>query len=486
MILRRQTNKKKILFVGAEMWPYAAAGGLGRVMFNLPAALNKLGVDARVFFPKYGKIDQKIYHLEYVQKGLKVPTGGNEKDIICNVLQHKLPNGPIAYFLENREYYELRANEYGYIDDPTRWGILQRGMWEFIRKNEDWTPDVIQCNDWQTALIANMQKQYYADDPRLSKIKVVLTMHSLRFQAPYDHSFVSQVEYDSGQSLIPSILSPDFNKLNSMRRGVVFSDYITTVSPTYAKEILTKEYGEGLDKLLSELKSKYTGILNGISNKEFDPVTDQNIVKNFKNKEWSKRQENKAFLQRTFNLKQSLDKPLFLISYRLAEQKGIDLIKDIMETVINEFDAQLIVKGDGDSGYKNYFTYLSTKYPQNVALQFDFDFKILTQLFAGADFLLHPSRFEPCGIVHLEAMRYGCIPIVRKVGGLADTVFEDDNGFVFSRYDSRSLLMAISRAYELFKHSNLINNYRESAMSKDYSWGESAEKYLELYNSIIN
>ncbi len=489
MIKREPLAEKrlKVLFAGAEMWPYASVGGLSRVMYHLPKALMNLGVDARVFMPKYGKISTEEHKFKTVLKGLKVPTSESADDFIeCNVLSSQLPRGSLVYFLENKEYFELRSNEYGYSDDYTRWGLLQRGLLEFLKEYKKWTPDILHSNDWQAGFIANYFKQEYFKEEKLKLIKTIFTIHNIRFQAQYDHKFVSEMDYDAGQSTPPSILSEDFLKLNSMRRGIMYNDAVTTVSPTYSKEILTKEFGEGLDPLLNEVRSKVSGVLNGIDINDFDPKTDPVLYKNFRSGEWIKRKENKTFLQEKFGLTKDPNTPLFAMSYRLTGQKGLDLITNIIELVLTEFNAQLIVNGDGDAGYKSYFKELSEKYPSQVGINLMWDEKLPRQLFAGADLLLHPSKFEPCGIVQLEAMRYGCVPIVREIGGLADTVFDRENGFTFKNFRSESLLMTIARAVSVFRYPSLFQKIQASCMKQDYSWKASADSYLRLYKNLVS
>jgi starch synthase len=362
---------------------------------------------------------------------------------------------------------------------------LQKGLWEFLKTYDDWTPDIIHCHDWHTGLIANYFHQDYQKIEKLEHIKTVFTIHNLGFQAPYDHRFVSELDFDAGKAEIPDLMAGGYAKLNSMRRGIIYADQITTVSPTYAKEITTKDFGEGLDALLKEVKFKFLGILNGLDYDDYDSVTDVNLMQNYRRGEWVSRQQNKLFLQEKFSLKKGLEFPLFGISYRLTPQKGLDLIKEVIETVIQEFDAQLVVNGDGDAEYKTFFLDLSQRYPENVGINLTFDEKLPRQIFAGADFLLHPSKFEPCGIVQMEAMAYGCIPIVRNVGGLADTVTDEENGFSFSEFKANSLLVTIARAAEVFKHKELINNVRLNCMKADFSWDVAAERYLRIYKDVV-
>lgn len=482
MMKKKKIEGLKVLVIGAEMWPYASVGGLSRFIYNLPKALINQGVDCRVFMPKYGKIDTQAFELEIQKLQIKMPDKDFGKEVTCNVLVHQL-DGITTYFLENQEYYELRANEYGYIDDPIRWGLLQRGVWEFL-KVSDWIPDIIHCNDWQTGLVSEYFVDEYKQLKELKNIKTVFTMHNLRFQAGYDHNFVTEVDFDSGRTKIPAITSKEFEKLNSVRRGIMYSDALTTVSPTYAKEILTPDFGESQERLLNELRYKLHGILNGIDYSDFDTAEDDSLASNFKVGEWNNRSQNKAALQERFMLDKNPNAPLFVISYRLTDQKGLSLVTAVIETILNEFDAQLIVNGDGETGFKSFFRYLSEKYPNQVGVNLSYDEQLPRMLFAGGDFLLHPSKFEPCGIVQLEAMRYGCIPIVREVGGLADTVIEGETGFTFKNFNEQSLLITISRAVEIYKHEELVNSLRKACMEQDFSWDNSAKKYIKIYNEI--
>ncbi|PIU68346.1 hypothetical protein COS81_04260 [candidate division WWE3 bacterium CG06_land_8_20_14_3_00_42_16] len=485
-------NPLNILIVGTEASPYAQVGGIGRVLFFLPQALMRLGHDVRVMIPKYGKIDEKKYPLELVYEGLKIPTGekGSNEYLICNVKTHKLPEGPRVYFLENMEYYEKRANEYGYVDDPIRFAILCRGVLEFIRHYEEWKPQIIHCNDWQSALIPQYLKTVYKN--RLKDITVLYTIHNLYYQGMFDHHFVSELDFDDGKSQIPSFFSERIHKINPMRRGIIYADLINTVSPTYAQEILTSEYGEGLDSLLRELRTKLSGILNGIDYTEFNPATDKIIHKNYTSSSIELREENKRELQREFNLPIDPETMIFGISSRLEDQKGIDLFMGVIEYVLKEYKAQLIVNGGGEGKYLSFFQKLEKDFPGKVGTNLNFDYTLPRHIFAGADVFLMPSRFEPCGITQMEAMRYGAIPLVRATGGLADTV-EDFNptnntgtGFVFKTFDKMAFFGTLVRAMETYKYKAVWKNLIKRAMKKDFSWVESAKRYSDLYYRAID
>src|SRR3989344_9673502 len=492
--MRIFSNKKsmKILFVYTEAVPFAKVGGLGSVMYSLPKALSELGHDARVIIPKYLSIDEKFHDLVIEKKDLKVPTENENgpAELICNIKRYNVKGDVVNYFLENQEYYEQRANVYGYADDPVRWALLCRGTLEFVRQSE-WVPDVIVSCDWQTGLVPNFIKTIYKDDPVLSKISTVFSIHNLFYQAIYDHHFVSEMDYDDGHSKVPGFFDFRLGKINWMRRGIMYADMVNTVSPNYAKEIMTKDYGEHLDELLRERKAVVSGILNGIDYEMWDPETDPYNSKNYISGTLANREENKKVMQERFGL--PVKKGVFVISYvgRLSKQKGLDLLFPIMHTLLQELPIQLVVVGEGESDMMGFFHELETKFPEKVAAHLKFDAILPHIVFAGADVTLVPSRFEPCGLVPMEAMRMGTIPIVRKTGGLADSV-EDYNpdketgtGFVFERFDSSSLMIAFIRAFENFKDKSKWKLLQKRAMQQDFSWDNSAKRYAELFSRAI-
>ena len=487
----------KILFVATEATPFIKAGGLGEVMFSLPQSLVELGHDARVMIPRYADIDSAKFELTMELKDLEVPTDaeGEEKPeyLICNVKKFTPkkddPRSMVtAYFLENMEYYEQRANVYGYADDASRWALLSRGVLEFLRAS-NWKPDVIMCADWQTGFLPNYLKTVYKNDPFLKSIATVFSIHNLYYQGMFDHRFVSDADYDGGQAPIGSFFNSRLGKLNGMRRGIMYSDLIITVSPNYAKEIMTPEYGELLDGLLRENRSRVYGVINALDYEVFNPKTDPNLAENYEIGEWNKRKKNKAELQKRFGMKQGNDYFLTGIVSRLVEQKGFDLLLPVLEPILKELRLQLIVVGSGESKYMSFFQNLEKNHPGQVAAHLTFD-KILPHLvYAGADAVLIPSKFEPSGLTQMEAMRYGCVPIARKTGGLADTV-EDYNGaensgtgFLFESFDSLPLIVAITRAYENFYNSDAWNGIQSRAMKKDFSWGHSAMQYGKLFKT---
>jgi starch synthase len=476
----------KVLFISPEVYPYAAIGGLGRVVYFLPKALLRQGVDVRVIVPKYGIIDLEKYPInETVCKGLKVPTGDeNVPFLVCNVKTHHLPGGPQVYFLENMEYFEKRANVYAYADDPIRWALLQRGALEFLKNCPEWIPDVIHCNDWQTGLLPQWLKTDYTETD-LANLTSVFTIHNLMFQANFDHKFVSELDYDDGRSQIPGFFAERMVKLNSMRRAILYSDLITTVSENYSREILTADYGEGLDQLLQEVRTKLLGITNGLDYEEFNPATDKNIRFNYDAESTEKRSQNKLELQAEFHLERNLKIPLLGVSYRLTEQKGIDLMMPIMDYLLGDMRVQLVVNGDGDAKFKSYFAEMFNRYPKQVGLNLRFDPLLPRHIFSGADVMLFPSKFEPCGIVQMESMRYGCIPVARAIGGFVDTVEDEVTGFLFRKYDSMAFFATIMRALEALRYPVVWRKLVKNAMKRDFSWDRSAEQYVGAYKRAI-
>ncbi len=484
----------KILFVASEAAPFAKAGGLGEVMYSLPRALARLGHDARVMIPKYIGIDAQKFPMETVLGGLEVPSGAKEA-LVCNVKMFRslrTDDSPVTtYFLENQEYYEKRSNIYGYTDDPVRWALLSRGVLEFLRKYSDWTPDVIVASDWQTGLIPNYIHTNYKDDPVLSRIPIVFSIHNLYFQGMFNHRFVSEMDYDSGQGAVPDVSDPKLLKTNFMRRGIMYADAINTVSENYAKEITTPEYGELLDDLLRERRSRLFGILNGIDYTTRNSETDPFLEVKFGANSLDLRIQNKLFIQDKVNLPKDEKTFLFGIVSRLTDQKGFDLMMDSADAFFRNFNAQLIVLGAGDSKYMDFFKSLQQKYPKNVVAHFNYEEAFSHLILAGCDAVLIPSKFEPCGLVQMEAMRYGAIPIVRATGGLAESVIDYDpehnagTGFVFEKFDQYALFGTMIRAVEAYKYKIPWRALQRRAMAVDFSWDASAHKYEKLIEKAI-
>jgi starch synthase len=484
-------EKLKILMVATEAAPYVSVGGAGSVIAHLSKSLIKIGHDVRVFIPKFGSIDEEKYPMSMVYEGLKVPTGEEDgSELICNVKSLTSDGGVIFYFLENQEYYEKRANVYGYKDDPVRFLLLSRGAIEFV-KTKIFVPNIIHCNDWHTGSLPNFLSTSYKSDPLLESIHTVFTIHNLAYQGTFDHKHISELDYDDGSSDIASFFSPRTETQNFMKRGILHADAVNTVSQSYAREVLTPDFGEGLDKILLALKSKFFGIVNGIDYEEFNPATDTMIEMNYDVNSLNRRKANKKALQKEFGL--NVDEDTLLLGFvgRLDYMKGVDMAVEVLKNTMREYDIQFVQVGGGDWKIVEMLEELKAEFPKKVGIHPYPNFTMPRFLFSGCDCILYPSRFEPCGIVQLEAMRYGAVPIVRNVGGLSDTVENFDslkakgNGFVFNEFSEYSLYGQIVRAYELFKNKSLWKKLQINGMKSDFSWEHSAAEYVKLYERAI-
>src|SRR3989338_4363007 len=494
----------KILFVAPEAAPFAKAGGLAEVMFALPRALKKNGHDVRVMIPRYAGIDLEKFNLEMELEGLQVPTDVEEEKenqpryLTCNVRKYVPPedaeekNLPVfTYFLENLEYYEKRSNIYGYIDDAVRWALLCRGTLEFLRSSR-WAPEIIVSSDWQTGFLPNYLRTAYKNDRQLKKTATVFIIHNLFFQGMFDHRYVPEMDFDDGQSSIPSFFNPRLLKVNGMRRGIIYSDIISTVSSTYSKEIMIKDYGDFLDDLFKETRARIYGVLNGIDYDDFNPRTDKHLTENYDDDSLEKRTANKLELQSRFGLAKDKDMPIVAIVSRLLEQKGLDLLFPVAESLLKELGFQLIITGAGEAKYMGFFKDLADRFPAQVGAHLIFDPVMPRAIYGGEDMILIPSKFEPCGLAQMEAMRYGVIPIVRKTGGLADSVQNFDpktqkgTGFVFKDFDLMAMIISLIRAFENYRNPAIWRKIQKNAMTKDFSWQKSAEEYEKIFGAAID
>ena len=488
----KRSHLLKVLLVSAEAAPLVSVGGLSQVLYYLPRALKKLGVDARIMIPKFASIDEKVFPTKMIYKGLSVPTGERKgtTELICNVkLYESEPGDPPMYLLENMEYFEKRANVYGYSDDHTRFALLSRGALEFIKKS-NWKPTIIHANDWHTGYLVNDLRTIYASDPILRSIASLLSIHNLH-QGVFDFTHASALDFDDGKGQLTSFFSDRLVKQNSLKRGIIYADIVNTVSQRYSREIMTPEYGQGLGDLLKEVRTKVYGILNGIDYEEFNPATDKIIKKDFSLKNLDDRVENKIDLQKEFNLAVDAKKPILAVSGRLDMQKGLDLLVEVLPFLLEEYPIQFIAMGSGDNALREQFELLEKKYPKQVATHLMANFTLPRKIYSGADMFILPSRYEPGGIVIMEAMRYGCVPVVRATGGCADTVSDYDpqtkqgTGFAFKNFEAMALLSTLVRALELYKLPSHWRRIVKACMSKDFSWEYAAKQYLDLYDRAI-
>ncbi|WIG60580.1 MAG: Glycogen synthase, ADP-glucose transglucosylase [Ktedonobacterales bacterium] len=471
----------RVLFVASEGVPFAKTGGLADVIGALPHALRRMGHDVRVALPRYKSIDAERWHLRPLIPELRVPMDSVFETV--SVLESP-PIGDVPFYFVDTEHYFQREKLYGYPDEGERFILFCRAALELTRAL-DWQPDILHCHDWHTAIIPNWTKTIYRDDPHFAQTATVYTIHNLAYQGIFGYRILEVAGVAEGGFVYPEL--PELaNVVDLMGRGILFADVVSTVSPRYAREILTPEYGERLHPILRERKDRLYGILNGIDTQEYDPATDARIAANYDAFSLEKRPANKRTLQEHSGLPVSAQTPIVAIISRLSDQKGFDLLDQIAVPLLEQ-GIQLVVSGTGDQHYHSMFQRLAARYPRQVSVHLTFNVEMSQSIYAGSDMLLMPSRFEPCGLTQMLAMRYGSIPIVHSTGGLADTVQDFDpaentgNGFSFARYDPFQFFAAVVRALEVFQFPEIWSDLMQRAMLADYSWDASAEQYVALY-----
>lgn len=472
----------KILFASAEVSPFAKTGGLADVAGSLPKALKRLGHDVRIAMPKYKWIDEEEYLLDYpVEMDHHLETGIVKKT--------KLKGNDVeipVYLMESYKYF-YRDNLYGYDDEAERFNFFSKAVLNMLPQL-DFQPDIIHCNDWQTGLIPLSLKTKYAEDPFYNKIATLFTIHNLQYQGVFPQDTLCLVGL-SDQYFKPELLE-FYGQINFMKAGLLFADLLNTVSKKYALEIQTSEFGQKLDGLLRKRAQDLYGIVNGIDHDVFNPETDECIYHNYSLTTINEKKENKKSLQREMGLPVS-DTPLLGLTTRLVDQKGLDLVTEIFEEIM-DLGVQFVLLGSGEDHYQKIFAELKMKYPQQTGANIGFNAELAQKIYAGSDIFLMPSRFEPCGLSQMISLRYGTIPLVRSVGGLADTI-EDyseekdtGNGFVFKEYDAQELLNTITRAVGIYRNNpQAWQSLMKRAMNYDFSWERSATEYVELYEKAL-
>jgi starch synthase len=469
------------LFIAAEGVPFVKIGGLADVVGALPKALRRLGHDVRVVLPCYGSIDPARWHLELVADDLDVPMDAAHERVAIRA--GKMPGDIPVYFVDAPRYFH-RENIYGYPDDGERFILFCRAALEFLHRL-DWAPDILHCHDWHTAIVPNWTRTIYRDDPLLRNTATVFTIHNLAFQGIFGYRILEVAGVAEQGFLYPAVAELA-NVVDLMGRGILFADVVSTVSPRYAQEILSPEFGERLDPVLRERRDRLFGILNGIDAEKFNPATDRYVASQFDAFSLEQRPPNKRALQEQLHLPVDARVPMVGMISRLSDQKGFDLLDQVLIPFIEQ-GIQLVVTGTGDQHYHQMFQRLAARYPRQVAVHLTFSAELSQRIYAGSDMFLMPSRFEPCGLSQMLAMRYGSIPIVHRTGGLADTVQDFDpatdsgNGFAFERYDPFHLFAAIVRALEVYRFTDAWQRLMMRAMLADYSWDASAEQYVALY-----
>jgi len=468
----------KVLFCSSECAPLVKLGGLGDVSAALPRALKKLGVDVRVALPLYDTIDRHKYALE---KKLEFTVSYDESDKPVSVYETFLPESEVLVLLfENEEYLSGGGEEAftGLEGELRRFGFFGRAVVEWLTVQSCWKPDLLHLNDWHTGLIPQLIKDLPIPPATL------LTIHNLSYQGIASLDLFSEVGLSITGSKVLSWDAADEN-VDFLLQGIAGADIITTVSPTYAQEIVTAEFGEGLNKVLQARAARIFGVLNGIDARSFDPETDEHIFKNYTASSWREgKRENKRGLQEKLGLPPEPETPLLAFIGRLEpKQKGLELIEGAWGKLKKE-GLQFVILGTGDPEWEKKFALLAKKHPKKFAAEIQFDTALARQILAGADILLIPSKFEPCGLLQMMAMRYGAVPLVRRVGGLADSVTEE-NGFLFEKYEAKGLVREVKRALGVFSRPEEFAALVEKGMKADFSWGVSAQKYLELYRKAL-
>ncbi len=478
------SKKMQIVFASAECAPFVKTGGLGDVAGSLPAALVRAGAEVIVMVPKYATIkDEYKAQMEhfsdfYVSLGWRNEYCGLEK------LEH---DGVTYMFIDNERYF-ARDYPYGFFDDGERFAFFSKAITESLQHlPEGFECDILHCNDWQTALAPVFLREFYQGLPLYDRVKTVFSIHNVAFQGQFSDTVMEDI---LGVAHIPAAASQlrcDACSINYMLGALRYADAITTVSPTYANEIQTPEFGEGLDGVLRERSYALQGILNGIDVAGFDPATDKRIAANYTVEDRSGKAVCKAKLQEELGLEVRDDRPLMVMVTRLTRQKGMDLVMYALDRILAG-GVQVAVLGTGDRDYEDGLRYFQDKYPGTMAARIEFDPALSQRMYAAADMFLMPSKFEPCGLSQIIAMRYGTLPIVRETGGLKDTVIPyneftgEGTGFSFSNFNGDEMGDAVFRAARLFwDNREAWNQLVTQAMSQDFSWTRSADKYLDLY-----
>lgn len=475
----------KVLFVASEGVPFIKSGGLADVIGSLPKALKERDIEVKVILPLYKEISAK-YSKELKYKGqINVRIGWRNK--YCGIFKMK-HEGVNFYFIDN-EYYFNRDGLYGYYDDAERFAFFSKAALEIL-PTIDYKPDVIHLHDWHTAFASVFLKSHFLHDNYYSDMKTLFTVHNLHYQGVFSKSILDNI-LDLGLEHF-TVDSLEYNgAVNSMKGGLVYSDKISTVSRSYAKEITYPYFGEGLDGVLRKREKDLTGIVNGIDEELYNPKEDEYIYKQYSYKTIEDKLKNKTKLQKDLGLKVDKNIPVIAIISRLVPIKGMDLIMHAMEEILSTLDVQIVVLGTGDKNYEDGFKYFAHKYSDKLSANIRFNNELAHKIYAGSDIFLMPSQLEPCGLSQLISLRYGTIPIVRETGGLRDTITYYDkktdtgNGFTFKTFNAHDMLFTIKNAIELYQDKKTWEKIIKNAMSGDYSWDKSASEYIEIYKDLV-
>ena len=469
---------KKILFVATEAVPFVSTGGLGDVIGSLPAALKKLGgesVDIRVILPLYKGVDSSWR--EKMEKICETTIPLAWRNQYAGV--YKVVKDDVTFYFIDNEYYFSRKFLYGSFDDGERFAYFCKAVVELMPKI-DFIPDILHAHDWQSALSVIYLKNQYSWREEYSKIKTVFTIHNIEYQGVYGFDIFSDI-FDLKPEDRHTV---ELNGLLNLMKGAIEScDVLTTVSPSYASEILTPEFSHGLHQILEMNKGKLIGIINGIDTNYYNAACDNEIFADFSSDDICGKSKDKSELQKLLGLPEKSNTPLIAMITRLASHKGVDLLTHAVDELLSK-DVQFVLLGTGDYHFEEFFKRLGDNYPAKVVSLIKYNKELSKKIYAAADIFLMPSKSEPCGLAQMIASRYGAVPVVRNVGGLKDTIKEPTNGFTFNEYNSGDMLYAINRALEKYSDKEEWKNLVVRVMETDFSWDVSAKKYTELYGTL--
>ncbi|WP_059170693.1 glycogen synthase GlgA [Bacillus sp. FJAT-27445] len=475
----------KILFAVSECVPFIKSGGLADVAGALPKELQKLGFDVRVILPKYALIRDEYKNKMKKTAEFTVQLGWRNQYCGIDELEHE---GIVYYFIDN-QYYFFRNQMYGDYDDGEKFSFFNRAVLESLGEL-GYFPDIIHCHDWHAGMIPFLLREQYRHREGYPGIRTVFTIHNLQFQGIFPKEVMNDLLGLDDRYFNPGQLEY-FGNINFMKAALIASDKITTVSPTYREEIKTAYFGEGLDGVLRMRSNDLEGIVNGIDYELYNPENDPFLAAPFSAGNMEARLENKRSIQEQFGLPMDGGTPLMAMVTRLTKQKGVELVRGVFHEIMAT-GVQLIVLGTGDREFEYFFNQMSSQYPEQCRAFIGFDESFAHRIYAGADLFLMPSKFEPCGLSQLIAMRYGAVPIVRETGGLNDTVKSYDessgygNGFTFTNFNAHDMLFTIERALSYYRRPVVWNRLTEKIMDMDFSWSQSATRYEQLYTELNN
>lgn len=474
----------KILFAASEATPFAQSGGLGEVAGALPKALAEKGEDVRVVLPLYECVKPELRENMNFLCYFDVPVSWRNQ--YCGVFESKIGN--VTYYLIDNEYYFKRSGLYGYYDDAERFTFFSRAVLEIISHLDGFKPDIIHCNDWQTALVPLYYNSFYAHRPGYEGIRTVYTIHNIQYQGVYGKELLDEIIGVSPSDY--SLLDYD-GLVNFSKSAIECCNKVTTVSPSYANEILDPWYSHGLDSILLKNSWKLTGILNGIDVDSYNPQTDPAIPYKYFSSRKTGKAKCKAALEDRFGFEHKPEVPIMALISRLVSHKGLDLIINMIDELLYNTEVRFIVLGTGDSVYEDFFRGLAARHPDKFRLELAFDSALSRQIYAGADMFLMPSKSEPCGLSQMIALRYGTIPIVRETGGLKDSITDcgdgKGNGFTFKTYNAQDMHWAINRCIDLYYNDkDTWKKLVSRAMKCDFSWSRSADLYIQMYKEAMS